>query len=272
SPNVEACGYSDRVRQITLGNSTITTQEAANAIVAYGEWPTYINDSEANPVDAPTEPDVSSNRFYTLESVSWKTTSRGWWWKLPDCLKDMGMFGQNMYYHYLGRSGYTIHVQCNASKFHQGALGVFLIPEFVMACNTESKTSYVSYINANPGERGGEFTNTYNPSNTDASEGRKFAALDYLLGSGVLAGNAFVYPHQIINLRTNNSATIVVPYVNSLVIDCMAKHNNWGIVILPLAPLAFAATSSPQVPITVTIAPMCTEFNGLRNITVPVHQ
>ncbi|EIW6207573.1 hypothetical protein MF513_004626, partial [Shigella sonnei] len=174
SPNVEACGYSDRVRQITLGNSTITTQEAANAIVAYGEWPTYINDSEANPVDAPTEPDVSSNRFYTLESVSWKTTSRGWWWKLPDCLKDMGMFGQNMYYHYLGRSGYTIHVQCNASKFHQGALGVFLIPEFVMACNTESKTSYVSYINANPGERGGEFTNTYNPSNTDANEGRQF--------------------------------------------------------------------------------------------------
>nr|WPN77705.1 polyprotein [Coxsackievirus A21] len=272
SPNVEACGYSDRVRQITLGNSTITTQEAANAIVAYGEWPTYINDSEANPVDAPTEPDVSSNRFYTLDSVSWKTTSRGWWWKLPDCLKDMGMFGQNMYYHYLGRSGYTIHVQCNASKFHQGALGVFLIPEFVMACNTESKTSYVSYINANPGERGGEFTNIYNPSSTDASQGRQFAALDYLLGSGVLAGNAFVYPHQIINLRTNNSATIVVPYVNSLVIDCMAKHNNWGIVILPLAPLAFAATSSPQVPITVTIAPMCAEFNGLRNITIPVHQ
>lgn len=271
SPNVEACGYSDRVRQITLGNSTITTQEAANAVVAYGEWPSYLDDREANPVDAPTEPDVSSNRFYTLDSVQWKSTSRGWWWKLPDALKDMGMFGQNMYYHYLGRSGYTVHVQCNASKFHQGALGVFAIPEYVMACNTETKTSYVSYINANPGEKGGEFTSTYNPS-TEANEGRKFAALDYLLGCGVLAGNAFVYPHQIINLRTNNSATLILPYVNSLAIDCMAKHNNWGLVILPLCKLDYAPNSSTEIPITVTIAPMCTEFNGLRNITVPATQ
>ena len=87
SPNVEACGYSDRVRQITLGNSTITTQEAANAVVAYGRWPSYLKPTEANPVDAPTEPDVSSNRFYTLESVQWSSASKGWWWKLPDCPK-----------------------------------------------------------------------------------------------------------------------------------------------------------------------------------------
>nr|ABM54521.1 polyprotein [Enterovirus C99] len=271
SPNVEACGYSDRVRQITLGNSTITTQEAANAVVAYGRWPSYLKPTEANPVDAPTEPDVSSNRFYTLESVQWSANSKGWWWKLPDCLKDMGLFGQNMFYHYLGRSGYTVHVQCNASKFHQGALGVFAIPEYVMATNTESKTSYVTYVNANPGEAGGTFTDQYSPSN-DSSEGRKFAAVDYLLGCGVLAGNAFVFPHQIINLRTNNSATLVLPYVNSLAIDCMAKHNNWGLVILPLEPLAYAPQASTQIPITVTIAPMFTEFNGLRNITVPATQ
>nr|QMT62774.1 polyprotein [Enterovirus C99] len=271
SPNVEACGYSDRVRQITLGNSTITTQEAANAIVAYGEWPSYLKPTEANPVDAPTEPDVSSNRFYTLESVQWSSSSKGWWWKLPDALKDMGLFGQNMFYHYLGRSGYTVHVQCNASKFHQGALGVFAIPEYVMATNTETKTSYVSYVNANPGEAGGVFTDKYNPS-TEATEGRKFAAVDYLLGCGVLAGNAFVFPHQIINLRTNNSATLVLPYVNSLAIDCMAKHNNWGLVILPLEPLAYAPEASTMIPITVTIAPMFTEFNGLRNITIPATQ
>ncbi|HDG1304237.1 TPA: hypothetical protein PCT31_002824, partial [Staphylococcus aureus] len=51
SPNIEACGYSDRVMQLTLGNSTITTQEAANSVVAYGRWPEYIRDTEANPVD-----------------------------------------------------------------------------------------------------------------------------------------------------------------------------------------------------------------------------
>nr|ACT31466.1 polyprotein [Enterovirus C96] len=271
SPNVEACGYSDRVRQITLGNSTITTQEAANAVVAYGEWPSYITPQEANPVDAPTEPDVSSNRFYTLESVQWGKESKGWWWKLPDCLKDMGLFGQNMYYHYLGRSGYTVHVQCNASKFHQGALAVFAVPECVFSGNSKDKTNYTSYVNANPGETGGTFKSQYTPgASTDTA--REFCPIDYLFGSGVLFGNAFVYPHQIVNLRTNNSATLVLPYVNSLSIDCMARHNNWGIVIIPVVPLDFTDASNTQIPITVTIAPMYTEFNGLRNITIPATQ
>ncbi|ABM54524.1 polyprotein [Coxsackievirus A20] len=269
SPNVEACGYSDRVLQLTLGNSTITTQEAANSVVGYGQWPTYLNAKDANPVDQPTEPDVSACRFYTLQSVEWKTESKGWWWKLPDALKDMGLFGQNMYYHYLGRSGYTVHVQCNASKFHQGALGVFAVPEYCLAGDSDVKNSYTTYKNANPGESGGVFVDSFTAS-TQAS--RKFCPIDYLFGCGVLTGNAFVFPHQIINLRTNNSATLVLPYVNSLAIDCMAKHNNWGIAIIPLSKLQFPDTSSTEIPITVTIAPMCCEFNGLRNITVPSTQ
>ncbi|ABU41836.1 polyprotein [enterovirus C102] len=269
SPNVEACGYSDRVMQLTLGNSTITTQEAANSVVAYGQWPSYLNAKDANPVDQPTEPDVAACRFYTLQSVNWKTESKGWWWKLPDALKDMGLFGQNMYYHYLGRSGYTVHVQCNASKFHQGTLGVFAVPEYCLAGDSEAKNSYTSYVNANPGEAGGEFVSSFTAA-TQAS--RKFCPIDYLFGCGVLVGNAFVFPHQIINLRTNNSATIVLPYVNSLAIDCMAKHNNWGLAIIPLSELKFPDTSSTEIPITVTIAPMCCEFNGLRNITVPATQ
>nr|QMS47692.1 polyprotein [Enterovirus C] len=269
SPNVEACGYSDRVLQLTLGNSTITTQEAANSVVAYGQWPSYLNAKDANPVDQPTEPDVAACRFYTLQSVHWKTESKGWWWKLPDALKDMGLFGQNMYYHYLGRSGYTVHVQCNASKFHQGALGVFAVPEYCLAGDSDVKNSYTTYKNANPGEAGGEFVDKFTAA-TEAS--RKFCPIDYLFGCGVLTGNAFVFPHQIINLRTNNSATLVLPYVNSLAIDCMAKHNNWGLVVIPLSKLQFPDTSSTEIPITVTIAPMCCEFNGLRNITIPSTQ
>ncbi|ABM54525.1 polyprotein [Coxsackievirus A20] len=269
SPNVEACGYSDRVLQLTLGNSTITTQEAANSVVGYGQWPTYLNAKDANPVDQPTEPDVSACRFYTLQSVEWKTESKGWWWKLPDALKDMGLFGQNMYYHYLGRSGYTVHVQCNASKFHQGALGVFAVPEYCLAGDSDVKNSYTTYKNANPGESGGVFVDSFTATTQPT---RKFCPIDYLFGCGVLTGNAFVFPHQIINLRTNNSATLVLPYVNSLAIDCMAKHNNWGIAIIPLSKLQFPDTSSTEIPITVTIAPMCCEFNGLRNITIPSTQ
>lgn len=271
SPNIEACGYSDRVLQLTLGNSTITTQEAANAVIAYGEWPSFINDKEANPVDAPTEPDASANRFYTLDSVDWSTGSRGWWWKLPDALKDMGMFGQNMFYHYLGRAGYTVHVQCNASKFHQGALMVAAIPEFMMASNSGTNTGGVTYENANPGEKGGQFSNTFVPDDTLPGK-NKFAPLDWLLGCGVMAGNITVFPHQIINLRTNNCATLVLPYVNSVVTDSMAKHNNWGLVVMPFVPLDYVSGATTKVPITITIAPMCCEFNGLRSLTVPYTQ
>nr|AGA12751.2 polyprotein [Poliovirus 2] len=268
SPNIEACGYSDRVMQLTLGNSTITTQEAANSVVAYGRWPEYIRDTEANPVDQPTEPDVAACRFYTLDTVTWRKESRGWWWKLPDALKDMGLFGQNMFYHYLGRAGYTVHVQCNASKFHQGALGVFAVPEMCLAGDSTTHM-FTKYENANPGERGGEFKGSFTLDTNATNPARNFCPVDYLFGSGVLVGNAFVYPHQIINLRTNNCATLVLPYVNSLSIDSMTKHNNWGIAILPLASLDFATESSTEIPITLTIAPMCCEFNGLRNITVP---
>nr|WAB71078.1 polyprotein [Coxsackievirus A13] len=271
SPNIEACGYSDRVMQLTLGNSTITTQEAANSVVGYGVWPSYLSDKDANPVDQPTEPDVSACRFYTLDTVDWDKESKGWWWKLPDALKDMGLFGQNMYYHYLGRSGYTVHVQCNASKFHQGTLGVFAVPEYCLAGDSNSKTNYTTYINANPGEVGGRFVSTFTPDTSDTPK-REFQPVDYLFGCGVLAGNAFVFPHQIINLRTNNCATLVLPYVNSLAIDCMAKHNNWGIVILPLSKLDYNPDASTKLPITVTIAPMCCEFNGLRNLTIPATQ
>ncbi|MBS2075186.1 hypothetical protein KCQ61_26300, partial [Klebsiella pneumoniae] len=42
--------------------------------------------------------------------------------------------------------------------------------------------------------------------------------------------------------------------------------------ILPLSPLDFAQDSSVEIPITVTIAPMCSEFNGLRNVTAPKFQ
>ena len=106
--------------------------------------------------DQPTQPDVATCRFYTLDSVQWQKTSNGWWWKFPDALKDMGLFGQNMLYHYLGRAGYTIHVQCNASRFHQGALLVVCVPEAEMGCATVDRT-----VNATAlceGDKAKEFT------------------------------------------------------------------------------------------------------------------
>nr|QAA77677.1 polyprotein [Human enterovirus] len=250
SPSAEACGYSDRVAQLTLGNSTITTQEAANITVGYGEWPEYSKDTEATAVDKPTRPDVSVNRFYTLPAKLWSAASKGWYWKFPDVLCELGVFGQNAQYHYLYRSGFCVHVQCNASKFHQGTLLVAMIPELMLARSSNSTNPSTAphppYNATQPGEAGKEF------------------AFPYVLDSGIPLSQALIFPHQWINLRTNNCATIVMPYVNCIPFDSALNHCNFSLVVIPIAPLAFNEGATSAIPITITIAPMCSEFSGLR--------
>nr|QDI78387.1 polyprotein [Echovirus E25] len=256
SPTVEECGYSDRVRSITLGNSTITTQESANVVVGYGVWPEYLRDEEATAQDQPTQPDVATCRFYTLESVMWEKSSAGWWWKFPDALAEMGLFGQNMLYHYLGRSGYTIHVQCNASKFHQGCLLVVCVPEAEMGSAQLDKTlNHTKLSNT-------EHASTFGSMNSN--EAGAVQNVVHNAGMGVGVGNLTIYPHQWINLRTNNCATIVMPYINSVPMDNMFRHYNFTLMVIPFAQLDYAPSASTHVPITVTVAPMCAEYNGLR--------
>nr|AXG24377.1 polyprotein [Echovirus E25] len=256
SPTVEECGYSDRVRSITLGNSTITTQESANVVVGYGVWPEYLRDEEATAQDQPTQPDVATCRFYTLESVMWEKSSAGWWWKFPDALAEMGLFGQNMLYHYLGRSGYTIHVQCNASKFHQGCLLVVCVPEAEMgSAQLDKPLNHTKLSNT-------EHARIFGSMNSN-----KAGAVQNVVhnaGMGVGVGNLPIFPHQWINLRTNNCATIVMPYINSVPMDNMFRHYNFTLMVIPFAQLDYAPSASTHVPITVTVAPMCAEYNGLR--------
>ncbi|AAX47038.1 polyprotein [Enterovirus B77] len=256
SPSAEECGYSDRVRSLTLGNSTITTQESANVVIGYGEWPGYLADDQATAEDQPTQPDVATCRFYTLESVKWEANSPGWWWKLPDALKDMGLFGQNMYYHYLGRAGYTIHVQCNASRFHQGCLLVVCVPEAEMGSSVPGSAFAVEEITK--GEEAMEFTAGNHQGTTTSVQKAVCNA-----GLGVGVGNLTIFPHQWINLRTNNCATIVMPYINCVPMDTMYRHYNFTLMVIPFVQLR-SDGGTTYVPITVTVAPMCAEYNGLR--------
>nr|ASM93473.1 polyprotein [Porcine enterovirus a/BEL/15V010] len=241
SPSAEACGYSDRVAQLTLGNSTITTQEAANITVAYGEWPRYLSDLDATAVDKTTKPGVSCDRFYTLPGKKWEANTKGWEWKLPDALTELGVFGQNCQFHYLYRCGWTIHVQCNATKFHQGTLLVVAVPDHQMGT-----TYQPTFGDVMPGKNGREIKFGYN------------------FEDGTSLANALIYPHQWINLRTNNSATLVLPYANAIPMDSPIRHSNWSLLVIPVVPLACATGTTPFVGITVTLAPMLSEFSGLR--------
>nr|UMO75561.1 MAG: polyprotein [Raccoon dog picornavirus] len=239
SPTVEEGGYSDRIVQITSGNSTITSQEAANAVVAYGVWPDYdMGVGEA--VDKMTTPGPSVERFYTFDSVMWtKTSNEPWYWGLPAQLTDMGVFGQNCQYHYLMKSGFCVHLQVNATKFHQGTLLVVAIPEM-----------YIPGWDPTPGiwDHG-----TLSGDKRDAFAKRyPYAQLP-------------IFPHQLINLRTNNSATLILPYINACPAENAATHNYWTVVVVPIVPLDYAEGSSSEIPITMSIAPMNSAFSGLRN-------
>uniref|UniRef100_O41174 Genome polyprotein n=2 Tax=Porcine enterovirus 9 (strain UKG/410/73) TaxID=64141 RepID=POLG_PEV9U len=241
SPSAEACGYSDRVAQLTLGNSTITTQEAANITVAYGEWPSYLSDLDATAVDKTTKPGVSCDRFYTLPGKKWEATTKGWEWKLPDALTELGVFGQNCQFHFLYRCGWSIHVQCNATKFHQGTLLVVAVPDHQLGTTYQPE-----FDNVMPGKAGREVKYPYN------------------FEDGTSLANSLIYPHQWINLRTNNSATLVLPYANAIPMDSPIRHSSWSLLVIPVVPLACATGTTPFVGITITLAPMFSEFSGLR--------
>ncbi|AVJ35777.1 polyprotein [Enterovirus G] len=241
SPSAEACGYSDRVAQLTLGNSTITSQEVANIICAYGTWPEYCSDDDATAIDKTTKPGVSCDRFYTLPSKKWEESSTGWEWKLPDALNQIGVFGQNVQFHYNYRSGWAIHVQCNATKFHQGTLLVVVVPEHQIGTQEQANFNRVM-----PGKSGA------------------LLEVPYLFEDGTSLANALIYPHQWINLRTNNAATIVCPYLNCIPMDSGIRHSNVSLLVIPVVPLKVATGSTPFVAITVTLAPMNSEFGGLR--------
>nr|AWK02682.1 polyprotein [Miniopterus picornavirus 1] len=235
SPTVEEAGYSDRIMQLTSGNSTITTQEAAHAVVAYGKWPEYDN-GVGEAIDAPTRPGPSGDRFYTLQTEQWTKNWTMAWWRFPHQLTNQGVFGQNCAYHFLMRSGYCFHVQCNASSFHQGSLLVVAIPE----CQVDN----VLY--------------TARQTIVTDEATRNIFLRQYPIAQLLL------FPHQIINLRTNNSATIVWPYTNSTPSENALSHDQVTLVVIPLTPLDYMEGATPYVPITLSVAPMCSQFSGLR--------
>nr|QPI34701.1 polyprotein [Sapelovirus A] len=233
APDKEEAGYSDRLMQLTAGNSCITTQEAAKAVVAYGQWPSYNIDGGEH-LDLATTPGTAVDRFYTFDSLQWGNTQIGEWsLPLPGGLMDTGVFGQNLRFHYLSRMGFCVHVQCNASKFHQGALIVAMIPEHQTPTQVANGFAYRDGVN-------------YQGNNYPTEQ-------------------LTVFPHQIINLRTNNSATIVYPYTNCTPAGFGLAHNFVTLVIRVLVPLRYNEGASTFVPITVSVAPMCSMFAGLRS-------
>nr|AGJ03164.2 polyprotein [Pigeon picornavirus B] len=239
SPTVEelAGDTSDRLFQIIAGNSSLITQEsAAGAVVAYGKLPCYL-ENEGNTVDLMTRPGPSCDRIYTLDSFDLTNTTPAVTIPLPGVLADKGVFGQNLQFHYLYRCGWMVHVQINATQFHAGAWLCAMVPECVVKGTNYDSTHFF-----------------------EMNEQAGFVETQY--------HQLTLYPHQIINLRTTNAATVIVPYTNIAPASFYTCHNTWRLVIAPLVKLQSPPSYNGTVTCTVSVQPVCSQFNGLREKVV----
>lgn len=64
-----------------------------------------------------------------------------------------------------------------------------------------------------------------------------------------------VYPHQMINPRTNTTAHIKVPYVGAFSMEDVNKHNTYTLVLVVISPLTTDGHTKTVVKVKVTVAP-----------------
>nr|UMO75551.1 MAG: polyprotein [Coypu sapelovirus 2] len=229
NPSVEEAGYSDRLLQMTQGTTIITTQEAAGAVCAYRRFPKPFDTNAVQ--DKKSIPGPAVDRFYTIGNFDLTQETNGLMFRipLPGALQSVGVFGQNVHFHQYWRGGFCIHVQCNATPFHQGAFVVAAIPE----CEINQFTS--------------------NPST------------NFTLDNNLSLQQLTLFPHQIVNLRSNNSATIVMPYISPFPIDDPRIHNNFSVVAYVVEGLKFSPGATTTLPVTISVSPLVTEFHAIRH-------
>nr|UMO75548.1 MAG: polyprotein [Coypu sapelovirus 1] len=228
NPSVEEMGYSDRLLELNQGTTIVTSQESAGAVCAYRRFPKPFDVNAV--VDKKTTPGPAVDRFYTIGNYDLTQDSEGVLFRvpLPGALASVGVFGQNFHYHQYWRGGFCVHVQCNATAFHQGALVVAVIPECV-----------INAFSLNPEK---------NPH----------------LDASLVMQQMTLFPHQLINFRSNNSATIVMPYVSPFPIEDGRIHNPFSIVCYVVEKLKYSPGATTSLPITISIAPMVSEFHAIR--------
>lgn len=229
---------SDRVSSVQSGTSTLVTQHFVGTKTYR---PGVARNEPSSTADEPTEGGPSVKRFTTLTVGEWtspKAVYHGWSVPLPySVLMQNTPFAALARRHYILKCGWHVQVQVNSTRFHGGALGVFLIPDFVDNTQTQEK-----------GVR------NFHPHEVEVENYQAQFCPQAL----------FLYPHQIINPRTNSSAEIQVPYASHLPASMPNLHCPWTLLVVVLSPLTYANGATTSLTITASIRPMDPSFHGLR--------
>nr|UYI58720.1 polyprotein [Cardiovirus A] len=242
---------SDRVSADTAGNTATNTQSTVGRLLAYGK--SHEGDHPGSCADTASEKILATQRYYTLKIAEWTTSQAPF-----DCVRvplphvlsgeDGGVFGAALRRHYLVKTGWRVQVQCNASQFHAGSLLVFMAPEFP---TSEKFTLDQNWVQMRVNGKRSD-SNKKGPFGMDHQNPWQWT----------------LYPHQFLNLRTNTTVDLEVPYVNIAPTSSWTQHASWTLVIAVIAPLSYTTGSSTTLDITASIQPVNPVFNGLRHSTL----
>lgn len=244
----------DRVSTDTQGNTAVNTQSSVGRLCAYGAE--HAGEAPASCADAPTQRVLAAERYYTISGLPEWTSTQDFpsflYLPLPHILSGEtgGVFGATLRRHYLCKTGWRIQLQCNASQFHCGCLGLFLVPEFPRLNDPfEASTAW-------------ETASVWGAAQ-GTTTGYANISLDHMNWYQMC-----LYPHQFLNLRTSTSVDLEVPFVNIAPTSSWTQHAPWSIVIVVLSPLKYSSGSTPSLDLTLSIQPVNPVFNGLRHETL----
>lgn len=267
SPLVESTrNAEDRVITRQAGNTSVNSQASEGVLCAYGvdslgTWPTSCGDKPSEGTDA-------TDRNFVFQLREWAKINQSYDAQWIRITKDLradnkgNVFAKNLKSHAYMKAGYEVILQVNTSPFHCGLIGLFLVPEF-----TRPGPQNLEWRNLAERRPIMSDTNIWTTQNYGSGEGnsRKFDDTNSFDLGDMTPEQFFLFPHQLINPKDTNIATVRVPYVNIAPSNDTTVHTVWTAVVMVIVPLNFASGASPTVSMTMTIAPLNSVFNGLRH-------
>ncbi|AAK91591.1 polyprotein [Equine rhinitis B virus 2] len=240
----------DRIVTTLDGNTSRTTQSSVGILRGYNYTPgKHVNPSSAQ--DTPSKHEQSVECGFTFKLTKWTAVASTWDHLAiplpmsPGLFKNSGMYKNFVETHYLIKNGWKVQVQSNSSQFHSGCLLVVMVPEYVA-------------------EQQRDFRGSWQDKDSDGLPGEwKWQSYD-ALPRHLPPQQLTLYPHQFLNLRTNTTVDIEVPYMNFVPASAPVMHCPWTLLIMVISPLRYGAGSAPDVQLTMTITPTDFVANGLR--------
>ncbi|AFJ04539.1 polyprotein [cosavirus F1] len=263
NPRTENSTYlEDRVLTRTAGNTSINSQAAEGVLNAYAKESDQTCPTSCG--DKPSEGTPATDRGFVVQLKPWAKTNAAYdaqWYRITDQLKidERGnIFTKNMKSHAYLKAGYEVTLQVNTSPFHCGLVGLFMVPEWTRY----GPTGEISWTNL--------LTRLTLVKNNDLYEPQTYTSPSTLIEdysfdlADFTPEQMMLFPHQFINPKDTNIATVRVPYVNAAPTNDPTVHTIWTAVVMVICPLNFSNGASPIVNMTLTITPVNSVFNGLR--------